>query len=395
MSLNSYIGKLVSPIVTERLEGLGLRVISPENARNHLSNESDSLLPSLQVFNWSFFTDLILGKDIGLAKSYMDGKWDHPDLTALFQHLATRKHSSGSFFDIFAVNKHIARILQSIRSKNSRWWASRNIRSHYDFGNEFFSQVLDESMTYSCGIFSNPKTTLIEAQHTKIDSLIRKANLKEGDQILDIGCGWGGLILRAAKMPGVKATGITLSREQYFHTKNLLTNSHLSNNANVQLLDYRSLKGTFDHIFSVEMLEAVGHKGLVGFFKKCATLLHRNGTIQIQVITVPDERYEQYRKNCDFIQKYIFPGGLLPSLATLNAAASDNGFTLEHRDAIGHHYATTLKHWRLKMKQNRNKLLDLGYSDRTFRRFEYYFSYCEGAFLAEHIQNYQLTYKQS
>ena len=394
MSPNSFIGKLVARTVIKRLEALGLTVITPDHSTHDPCKQSKPTPLSFNVYDWSFFTDLMLGKDIGLAKSYIEGKWNHPDLTVLFDHLATQNHNSRSFFDLFAVNKHIAKVVQNIRSRNSIWWASRNIRSHYDFGNEFFSQFLDESMTYSCGIFSNPETTLIEAQQTKIDRLIKKANLKEGDHILDIGCGWGALIQRAANIPGVKATGITLSREQYSHTKNSIVNNQLSKNADVRLLDYRSLKGKFNHIFSVEMLEAVGHKGLIRFFEQCAALLDRNGTIQIQVIAVPDERYAEYRKNCDFIQKYIFPGGLLPSLATLNSAASHNGFRLDNTEAIGDHYATTLRHWKLRMEKNHNEILKLGYSDKTFRRFEYYFSYCEGAFLAEHIQNYQLTYKQ-
>ena len=392
MGINTLVGKMASRFVTKKLNALGIPTVPPGEDKPQSHPTNTPLLEPIQISKWSFFIDLILGKDIGLAKSYIQGKWDHADLTSLFRHLANHNSAPRSLTDLLAVNKHIAKLFQRIRSTNSIWWASKNIRFHYDLGNDFFSEFLDQSMTYSCAIFDNTHSTLLEAQQKKISTLLDKANLKEGDHILDIGCGWGGLIFRAVDRANVTAAGVTLSEQQHLYIEQLIQEKGVTEKATAQLIDYRLVEGQFQHIFSVEMLEAVGHKGIGQFFQHSAYLLDETGTLQIQVITVPDDRYDVYRNNCDFIQKFIFPGGLLPSLGTLHSAAAQSGFILSQSESIGHHYATTLRHWKSRMRHNKKKLLARGYNQEDLRRFEYYFSYCEGAFLADHIQTHQLTY---
>ena len=286
-------------------QGVGVSVVLPDGKKFNLGSESSSDDPPIYISNWSVFLDLLWGYDLGLAGSYISGKWHHEELPDLFSRLSSQVGSSNtSVLAKIAPKKLIARVEQMIRSSNTIWWASRNVSSHYDKSNEFFSYFLDSSMTYSCGIFDNPDATLGEAQQNKLDTLFKKSVMKAGDNVLDIGCGWGGLISRAVEMYDVKVTGVTLSKEQYDYTRSLLRSLGIEQFAGVVLQDYRRTQGKYDHIFSVEMLEAVGHKGIYEFFDKSWDLLSERGSLQVQVITIPAARYDSYRTNCDFIQQY-------------------------------------------------------------------------------------------
>ena len=387
MALSNILGKKLLEESIDILTPDGQSILS----RTHTSNAAHTLT----VNNWSFFWDILTGYDLGLAESYIKGKWDHVDLTSLFKYLASKTADNNlpSIGNV-APKKVYARLVQRFKSTNSIKWAKRNISQHYDMSNDFFKTFLDPSMTYSCGIFETSTSSLEDAQYQKINTLIERSKLSSSDSILDIGCGWGSLSTTIASNHGANVTAVTLSQRQYEYFHNLLKKNDLKGNVDLQITDYRFIKGQFDHIFSVEMLEAVGHKGTQEFFQKCASLLKNGGTLQIQVITIPHSRYDAYKNNCDFIQKYIFPGGLLLSLETIKHAAHAAGFTIYNESSIGLHYAKTLSHWRKNFMQNYDTILELGFEATDIRRFLYYFCYCEGAFLSDAIDDHQLSFRK-
>ena len=393
--INKLFVMALSNILGKKLLEESIDILTPDGqsilSRTHTSNAAHTLT----VNNWSFFWDILTGYDLGLAESYIKGKWDHVDLTSLFKYLASKTADNNlpSIGNV-APKKVYARLVQRFKSTNSIKWAKRNISQHYDMSNDFFKTFLDPSMTYSCGIFDTPTSSLEDAQYQKINTLIKRSKLSYTDSVLDIGCGWGSLSTTIASNYGANVTAVTLSNRQYEYVLNLLKKNDLESNVDLQITDYRLIKGQFDHIFSVEMLEAVGHKGTQEFFHKCASLLKRGGTLQIQVITIPHSRYNAYKNNCDFIQKYIFPGGLLLSLETIKHAAHAAGFTIYNESSIGRHYAKTLSHWRKNFMQNYDTILQLGFKATDIRRFLYYFCYCEGAFLSDAIDDHQLSFKK-
>ena len=393
--IRKLFGMALSNILGKKLLEESIDIITPDGqsilSRTNTSNAAHTLV----VNKWSFFWDMLTGYDLGLAESYIKGKWDHNDLTSLFKYLASKTADNNlpSIGNI-APKKMYARLVQRFKSTNSIKWAKRNISQHYDMSNDFFKTFLDPSMTYSCGIFETSTSSLEDAQYQKINTLIERSKLSSSDSILDIGCGWGSLSTTIASNHGANVTAVTLSQRQYEYFHNLLKKNDLKGNVDLQITDYRFIKGQFDHIFSVEMLEAVGHKGTQEFFQKCASLLKNGGTLQIQVITIPHSRYDAYKNNCDFIQKYIFPGGLLLSLETIKHAAHAAGFTIYNESSIGLHYAKTLSHWRKNFMQNYDAILELGFEATDIRRFLYYFCYCEGAFLSDAIDDHQLSFRK-
>ena len=391
--VTQWIGRQLSSALISRFRDANLTICTPDGVVHSLGHENHEGFDPIRINDWSFFWDLLMGHDLGLAKSYLEKKWEHGNLPVLFRQLAHQADQISSVKSItLAPEKLYSKYFQRLRSSNSMWWASRNISAHYDMSNEFFENILDSSMTYSCGIFENKNNSLRQAQEQKLDVLFDNSGLEVGQRILDIGCGWGGLITRASQLHGVHATGVTLSEQQYNYSCSKNAQDHSGASQEILFQDYRTISGEFDHIFSVEMLEAVGFKGIYQFFEKCALLLKKGGTIQILVIIVPDDRYESYRRNCDFIQKYIFPGGELPSLGVIEDAANKFGFSLNRSQSIGEDYVITLQKWRERLHINAEKIFELGFSQRDFRRFDYYFSYCEGAFEAGHIDNLQLSY---
>ena len=391
--VTQWIGRQLSSALISRFRDANLTICTPDGVVHSLGHENHEGFDPIRINDWSFFWDLLMGHDLGLAKSYLEKKWEHGNLPVLFRQLAHQADQISSVKSItLAPEKLYSKYFQRLRSSNSMWWASRNISAHYDMSNEFFENILDSSMTYSCGIFENKNNSLRQAQEQKLDVLFDNSGLEVGQRILDIGCGWGGLITRASQLHGVHATGVTLSEQQYNYSYSKNAQDHSGTSQEILFQDYRTISGEFDHIFSVEMLEAVGFKGIYQFFEKCALLLKKGGTIQIQVIIVPDERYESYRRNCDFIQKYIFPGGELPSLGVIDDAANKFGFSLNRSKSIGEDYVVTLQRWRERLHANAETISNLGFSEKDFRRFDYYFSYSEGAFEAGHIDNFQLSY---
>lgn len=383
--ISEIIGKLISPLIIKRLSKMSLNVDLPNQLTNNKSTNT------ININKWSTFTDIALGYDLGLARSYLQSKWDCSDLTQIFKLMINNSSNKNNTILNYTPEKFISRIQHKIKSYNFRINAKNNVKDHYDISNELFDLFLDESMTYSSGYFKEPNFNLKQAQHAKLDNLFLKSGLKHNDHILDIGCGWGALIIRAVEKFNCTGVAVTLSKNQYEFTKDKINKLNLSDRITVVLEDYRNLNGQFDKIFSVEMLEAVGHSGLKDFFIQSNKLLKNNGILSLQVITVPNERYESYRRNCDFIQKYIFPGGLLLSHKYILETMNKNSNLIEKEYiSIGEHYVKTLEHWKENFSNNLDKINTLGFSDKFIRKFIYYFSYCQAAFDAKHIDNLQI-----
>ncbi|MEP6738524.1 MAG: cyclopropane-fatty-acyl-phospholipid synthase family protein, partial [Chryseolinea sp.] len=278
---------------------------------------------------------------------------------------------------------------------NTKLGSKKNISDHYDLNNEFFSMFLDSTMTYSAAYFKRSDMTLEEAQYEKYDALSRRVRLKSTDHVLEIGTGWGGNAIYMAKNFGCRVTTTTISAEQHKLAVERVANEGLSDRITVLLKDYRDLEGTFDKIVSIEMLEAVGHKFLKTYFAKVYSLLKKDGLLGIQVITSPDSRYANLKKGVDWIQKHIFPGSLIPSVAAINQAVNETGeMTLVDLQDLGKDYATTLRYWYDAFNANWPQIKSIGFDDRFRRKWNYYLCYCEAAFDMRNINVMQLVYSR-
>jgi cyclopropane-fatty-acyl-phospholipid synthase len=349
---------------------------------------------NIEVLNSKFYRRTVLSGDLGFAESYAKGEWKTNNLTNLILILINNKDNLENLNMRWSfISKIIARF-DHWRRKNTISGSKRNIQEHYDLSNKLFSIFLDKTMTYSCGVFESEKTTLYEAQIRKIDMIIEKAQLKPEDHVLEIGSGWGGLSRRAVEKIGCKFTTITLSEDQFIYVKNMIKDEGLENNINVKLIDYRNIEGTYDKVISVEMIEAIGYELFNSYFGKIEEVLKPNGIAVIQAITYPDENYEVYRKGCDFIQKFIFPGSLLPSVKIMNESiAQKTEMKVIDLERIGPSYATTLNAWAKKFNANKDNIMKLGFDEYFINLWNYYFSYCEAGFSAGTIDDVQIVIK--
>ena len=340
----------------------------------------DGVAAVVSVDNPAFWRAVALGGHVGAAESYAAGEWSTPDLTALIRVFVRNR-------DVLdGLETGTARLVQPVRAalhalnRNTRSGSARNIRAHYDLGNEFFSAFLDETMTYSAGIFEQPNASMRDASIAKYDRLCRKLALDADDHVVEIGTGWGGFALHAASTYGCRVTTTTISREQHALATERVRDAGLSDRVEVLLRDYRELEGAYDKLVSIEMIEAVGHQYFGTFFRRCAELLTPTGLAAIQAITIQDRFYEAARREVDFIKKYIFPGCCIPSVSVLTGAAAPTDLRLVHFDDMTPHYAETLRRWRLRFFENWDDIGGLGFDERFKRLWEFYFCYCEGGF---------------
>jgi cyclopropane-fatty-acyl-phospholipid synthase len=339
----------------------------------------------------AFFRKCLLQGDIGFAEAFIDGDWETPDLTAVIAwFVLNHRHSptmSGARSSALLLNllRGFNRLGHLLRP-NNRAMARRNIAEHYDLSNDFFALWLDESMMYSSARWPRPEASLAEAQAAKNEALCRHLRLQPADRVLEIGTGWGGWSLYAARTYGCHVTTLTLSRQQHDLAVRRIVAAGLADLVEVRLQDYRDVTGRFDKIASIEMLEAVGHRYLPDFTTACNRLLEPDGLLALQFITVPDHRYPALRAGVDFIQKHIFPGSLLLSTNRLNALLSRHGgFVLHALEDMGRDYARTLRLWRETFTARLGEVRALGFDDRFIRKWHYYLSYCEAAFALRHI----------
>lgn len=319
------------------------------------------------------------GGDVGFAESYMDGEWSTPDLTEILRFFSANFDTSGKLY----VGGSIVRLLNFIRhvfNRNSRTGAKRNIEAHYDLGNEFYSLWLDPSMTYSSALFQGPSQSLEEAQGTKYAQICESLNAGENSQLLEIGCGWGGFAEHAAKTRGANVTCLTISPSQRAFAKERIFRQGLAEKVDIRLEDYRDHKGVYDGVASIEMFEAVGEPYWGQYFDKIRESLNDAGKAALQIITIDDELFPRYRKRSDFIQRYIFPGGMLPSVEALNKETSKAGLSISNQSFFGQDYARTCNEWKRSFNAAWPKIAAMGFDDSFKRLWNFYLSYCEAGF---------------
>jgi cyclopropane-fatty-acyl-phospholipid synthase len=356
---------------------------------SHCFGASDGPHAEMTVHRWRFFGRLLRGADVGAGESYVDGDWSTPDLVTLTRLFLANEEDLAPPRLVGLVGRARDRFLHLWRS-NTRTQARRNIHAHYDLSNDFYRLFLDPSMTYSAALFDRPTLGLEEAQREKYRRLADWAGLKKGDHALEIGCGWGGFAEYAAGELGCHVTGITLSKEQAEFARVRLQGQGLADRVDIRLVDYREVEGSFDAVVSIEMLEAVGHRYLDDFFSVCDRVLRPGGRVALQTISIPDQIYASYRLGTDWIRKYIFPGGHLPSLGAIQGSlARRTHFVVDRLDNIGDHYATTLRHWRRRFWIKIDEVRELGFDERFIRMWDFYLATCEAAFLDRKIGDLQ------
>ncbi|WP_421360387.1 class I SAM-dependent methyltransferase [Agrobacterium rosae] len=335
---------------------------------------------------------LLMGGSLGFAQAYIDGDWDTPDIAALLEvAIANEKNWSSvsepsKIFSAFAYLRHRLR-------RNSKSGSRRNISFHYDLGNRFYSTWLDETMTYSSALFQTPGQSLADAQNAKYDRIVEQLKIGPDDHVLEIGCGWGGFAEYAVGKTGCRVTGLTLSREQADFARNRLAKAGMSDRTDIRLEDYRDCQGRYSKIVSIEMFEAVGEENWPTYFRRVRELLAPGGEAMVQVITIDETRFDDYRRNADFIQTYIFPGGMLPTITAFREAAAVEGFTVPDMLRFGKDYDHTLMLWDRAFVNNWQRIEPLGFDERFRRMWQYYLHYCAAGFRAGTIDVVQFQLK--
>lgn len=344
------------------------------------------------LHNWSLLHRAVSEGALGVGESYMDGDWESPD--------------AGAFLELILVNTNVVRnytngprglflLFEKFRhwlNANTKRGAQRNISAHYDLGNAFYSQWLDPTMTYSSALYSHGANDLTSAQVAKYRALAEATGIGPNDHVLEIGCGWGGFAEFAASEIGCKVTGLTISREQLAFARERMAKANLADRVELKFQDYRDETGTYDRIVSIEMFEAVGEKYWPAYFSKLHECLKPGGRAGLQVITILQEAYAEYRANPDFIQKYVFPGGMLPTREHLMSLGHQFGFSTASDMGFGHDYARTLAEWRHRFWGAWERIVPLGFDERFRKLWEFYFYYCEAGFRAKNIDVRQVVY---
>ena len=352
---------------------------------------NETLHALIDIQHIKAYRQLLLGGSIAAGETYMDKLWTTPDLTSVIRIFARNLNFLDTWEDKFKWISLPVHKVQHFLRRNTSDQAKKNIEAHYDLGNRLYTRFLDKSMMYSSAIYPDPNSTLAQAQQHKLRTLCNKLQLTEQDHLIEIGTGWGGLAVFAAKHYGCRVTTTTISEEQYAYAQQWVAEENLQDKITLLKKDYRELTGTYDKLVSIEMIEAVGKRYLGNFFQKCSALLKDDGLMVLQSITIDDRRYEGYANSVDFIQKYIFPGGFLPSQLVINQQLKQHS-DLAIRDSqdIGLDYAKTLDDWYQAFMAAKEVLLNDGYDERFVRMWTYYLKYCEGGFLERAISTVQL-----
>lgn len=373
-----------------------LLITLPDQSQHIFGNPNSRDSIDLTINDSHFFSKSVFGSDIGFAESYILGQWQTSDLTKLLRLFVKNTDTLQTTNAFLTALNRLKNTWQHRLKQNTLKQSQKNIQAHYDLSNDFYQTFLDESLVYSCAYFQNPGQDLKSAQKNKIQMMIEKAEIAPHHHVLEIGSGWGALAIAIAKQKNCKVTSITLSKEQLHYAKDLAQKHGVADKVNFELCDYRNKLGQFDRIVSVEMIEAVGHEHHKSFFQNLDRLLKPNGKIVLQAITIPDHKYDTYRKSCDFIQKHIFPGGLLPSVTRLSQVMSQNtAFFIDHLENFGIHYAETLKIWRKDFLSQKQKILDLGFDQNFINKWDYYLSYCEAGFRERILNTVQIVLTRS
>ena len=390
-----FLDGIAASAVRGRLAGLVQGVLTLHDGDRverygHLT-DSCPIEIALHVLDPRFYSEIAFGGSIGAGEAFMQGYWRVDDLTGLMRILLQNR----AVLD--GMETGLARFAAPLQkalhwtARNTRGGSSRNIQAHYDLGNDFFQLFLDPTMMYSSAIFEQPERTLEEASIAKLDRICRKLELKPGDRVIEIGTGWGGFAMHAARHYGCHVTTTTISPSQHAMARQRIAAAELTAQIELLLTDYRDLTGQYDKLVSIEMIEAVGHHYYDTYFQKCSALLKPDGAMLLQAITIADHRYEAARNSVDFIQRYIFPGSCIPSVAAISASlARVTDLRLTHLEDIGPHYATTLRLWHDNFNAKLEQVRALGYPETFIRMWQFYLGYCEAGFIERVIGDAQL-----
>ncbi|MBV1701501.1 MAG: cyclopropane-fatty-acyl-phospholipid synthase family protein [Hyphomicrobiales bacterium] len=368
-----------------------LTVQMPDGVQMQFGGNGAGPRAEMQIRDFGFARRLATGGELGIAEAYINGEWDTPDLTSFLAMFCANKFVLGKLL----ADKPIIRLLQLARhwlNRNTKAGARRNIHAHYDLGNAFYAAWLDPSMTYSSALFTGNETNLEHAQTAKNAALAQSIGLSGDKHVLEIGCGWGGFAEFAAKTYGCQVTGLTISQEQFDFAKQRIFRAGLSEKVNLKLQDYRDERGQYDAIASIEMLEAVGEAFWPTYFTQLHDRLTPQGLAGVQTITIAEDNFQSYRREIDFIRRYIFPGGMLPTARILQEQGSRHGLRMVHQRAFGKDYAVTLATWRDRFLAAWPSLSGLGFDEKFRRMWEYYLCYCEAGFAMEMIDVRQVIY---
>ena len=389
---------MINKIFKKYLLNIGQKIIIgeliitlPDNESLKFSGKGD-LKSNLKLNSYMALIRTILSGHVGFAESYLKGEWTSSDLESLLEIMVTNLPEA--FNAKSKAHLLYNRIIHFFR-ENTKYRAKKNIQYHYDLGNDFYKLWLDKTMTYSSAIFKGEKEDLQEAQENKYQTLIDNLNIKPHHKVLEIGCGWGGFAEYAAKNVGCSIRGITISPNQLKFAKNRIKQSKLEDKVSLELCDYRDLKGKYDRVVSIEMIEAVGEKYWNNYFRKIRDVLKKDGIAGIQVILMNNKNYKKYSKSVDFIQKYVFPGGMLPSQDKLNENYIEAGLIEVNSYSFGKSYAKTLSIWHKEFLNSVTSIKKLGFDIKLERIFRYYFSYCKAGFNTEKIDVAQKIIKIS
>lgn len=359
-------------------------------------SQNSHITAVIEVKNPAFYSRVLAGGSIAAAEAYMDGWWDSPDLTAVMELMAINSSTLDNLEGKSSIFTKLSHRITHWLNRNTLENSAKNIEAHYDLSNELYATFLDEKMLYSSALYSDSKDTLEQAQENKMARLCEQLKLTEQDHVIEIGTGWGAMAIYMAERYGCQVTTTTISEEQYQFALKKIEEKGLANRITLLKEDYRNLTGTYDKLVSIEMIEAVGKEYLNSYIQKCQSLLKPRGLMAIQAITIADQRYDYYSNNVDFIQKYIFPGGFLPSITALTQAATQNSdLVLRDLFDIGEDYAQTLNDWRARFDIAEPMVRRLGFDTRFIRMWNYYFCYCEGGFKAKSISTVHMTFQRA
>ena len=383
---------LYKKIIHQRLSQIkDAHIIIKDGKSINKYGKPGNLSAKINILDTVFYKNIILGGTIGASESFIRGEWSSPNLTNVIRVLARNTEAQDKLENLFTLlSQPFLKVMHKL-NENSVRGSKKNISRHYDLSNDFFSLFLDKNMMYSSAIYKSRKTSLEDASTNKLDVICKKLNLKKTDHVIEIGTGWGGFAIYAAKNYGCNVTTTTISIEQYKFAKQKIKEAGLGKKIKVLLKDYRLLKGQYDKLVSIEMIEAVGYQFYDEYFKIIGQLLKNDGEALIQAITIKDQRYSKAIQSVDFIQKYIFPGSCIPSITAIqNSLTSSTDLVINDIRDIGHHYARTLADWRKRFLKNKQEIRKLGFDDKFLRMWLFYFAYCEGGFEEKVISDIHL-----
>ena len=373
-----------------RLRAGVLDIDLPNGRVVHLTGKQDGPTARLTLNRWRALRRFFGGGTVGFGESFMDGDWESPDLPKVVELAARnlpRKPMAFRSLSPWRIGDRLRHVLRP----NTRDGSRQNIAAHYDLGNEFYALWLDPGMTYSSAVFAGGANDLESAQAEKNRRLLDLAGVKPGDRVLEIGCGWGGFALQAARDRGAQVTGITVSQAQFDEARRRVQAAGLCERVDIRLCDYRDLAGEWDHAVSIEMIEAVGEKYWDTYFDRVAASVKPGGTFALQAIVIENERFDAYRRSADFIQKHIFPGGALLSPEVMRDRAAAAGFVWKSDAGYGLDYAETLARWRKRFEAATDRVSAIGFDERFRRCWSFYLAYCEGGFRAGNIDALQVA----